>query len=474
MKPFHKDPMLTANYAPVLSENDAPDLVVTEGEIPEGLTGTLYRNGSNPMFPSDNERYHWFAGEGMVHAVHVEDGKASYRNRFVRTPRYVAQRKAGRRLFPLTMDEQNEPVAGVGLVDSMANTHVIWHGNKLLALQESNLPFELTPDTLETLGAWDFDGDYKGPMTAHPRFDPKTGEMLTFGHNVAGPGSTRISYSTIDKAGKVTRQDQFDGPYSTILHDFLTTDEHVIFPFFPLTIAPERAMSGGPLIAWDPEQGTRIGIMRRDASVDTIRWFTGDPCYVYHHVNAYTVHENGRTKVIAETMKFARVPLFPSLDGSTGSHFVDGAQLVRWTFDMDGASDTYTEEVLNDLPGEFPRMDDRVMGSRHRHAFYAAHHGIIAEGDSFNAIVHADMVSGTRREYVPGPGRFVMEPVFVERSAEAPEGDGWLLTIVYDTERNLSDFVILDTDDVSAGPVARVELPTRVPYGFHGGWRGQK
>lgn len=476
MKPFPESPMLAANYAPVLAESYAPDLVVAEGELPEGLTGTLYRNGANPMFPGDSDKHHWFAGEGMVHAVHVEDGKASYRNRWVQTFRYEAQRKAGRRLLPMNFEENVPNDFAEQGSSALSNTNVIWQGGKLLALDEGSLPTEITHDTLETIGAWDFGGDYQGPMTAHPRYDPKTREMLAFGHQVAGPGTTLMSYSVIDQAGKVTRQDRFEGPYSTasFVHDFLTTDEHVIFPFFPATIDPRRAMNGGPVVAWDPELGTRIGIMRRDASVNTIRWFSGGPCYAFHHVNAYTVHENGRTKVIADTMKFPRIPLFPSLDGATAPNFVGGAQLVRWTFDLDGTSDTYTEEALGDLPGEFPYLDGRVMGHQHRHTFYAAHHGVVTEGDSFNAVVHADMTTGDRREYVPGPGRFVMEPIFVPRNDNAPEGDGWLLTIVYDTARNLSDFVVLDTDDISAGHIARVELPTRVPYGFHGGWRAMK
>lgn len=474
MKPFLKDPMLTGNYAPITAESHAPDLVVVEGELPEGLTGTLYRNGPNAMLSGDTQKFHWFAGEGMVHAVHVEDGRASYRNRWVNTPRYQAQRRLGRRVIPLNFDDPAEELPGENIPVGTSNTHVIWHGDKLLSLDEISLPVELTPDTLETIGAWDIGDDYQGPMTAHPRFDPHTGEMLAFGCQSEGPGSTRISYSVVDAAGKLTRHDHFEGPYISLMHDFITTDEHVIFPFFPATIDPLRAQKGGLALAWDPAQGTHIGIMRRDASVDTVRWFTGEACYAYHHVNAYTVHENGRTKVVAETMKFPRIPLFPSLDGSTPPNFVDGGQLVRWTFDLDGTSNTYTEEILNDLPGEFPRLDDRVMGRRHRHAFYAAHHGTVAAGDSFNSVVHADMVTGDRREYLPGPGRFVMEPVFVERGTDAPEGDGWLLTIVYDSARNLSDFVVLDTDDISAGPVARVELPTRVPYGFHGGWRGMK
>ncbi len=265
----------------------------------------------------------------------------------------------------------------------------------------------------------------------------------------------------------------FKAPYAAMVHDFITTDEHVIFPIFPATIDVERIMKGGPDIAWDPDAGTRIGIMARNASVDTIRWFEGDPCYVYHPMNAFTLHEGGRTKIVADVMKYARVPLFPNTDGTKARIGLEDtpSMLVRWTFDLDDNSNSYTEEPLTDLGGEFPRFDERFAGQVYNQGFYAANLRPLTPGNPFDTLVHLDLTTGNRRVYEPGEGKYVMEPVFVPRSAAAPEGDGWLTTLVYDRSRNLSDFVVLDTDDISKGPIARVELPTRVPFGFHGNWR---
>lgn len=269
-KPFPQDSMLQENFAPVMAECDAPDLVVVEGEIPKDLAGTLYRNGPNPMFPPLANKHHWFLGEGMIHALHVEDGRVSYRNRWVRTEQYEAQRKAGRRLVDTAFGGGNLPEAE-GIKRNVANTNIVFHGGKLLALDEGNQPVALDADTLDTKGSWTFGGKYQGPMTAHPKIDPKTGEMMFFGYMAAGPGSPDISYTVVNAVGEVTRTDMFKAPYASMVHDFITTDEHVIFPIFPATIDVDRIMKGGPTIAWDPDAGSRIGIMARNASVETIR-----------------------------------------------------------------------------------------------------------------------------------------------------------------------------------------------------------
>ncbi|HEX7775147.1 MAG TPA: carotenoid oxygenase family protein [Parvibaculum sp.] len=471
-KPFPNNPLLQENYAPLMAESDAPELVVAEGELPEGLAGTLYRNGPNPMFPPLGHRHHWFLGEGMVHAIHVEGGKASYRNRWVQTEGYKAQRKAGRRLIDTAFGGARAP-GGEDLPGTVANTNIVWHGGRLMAIDEGSSPVAMDPITLETLGSWTFGGKYEGPMTAHPKIDPKTGEMMFFGYMAAGPGTPDISYQVVDAAGRLTRSDMFQAPYASMVHDFITTDEHVIFPIFPATIDVPRILRGGPVIAWDPAVRTRIGIMGRNAGVDTIRWFEGDACYVYHPMNAYTSHEGGKTRVIADVMKYSRVPLFPNADGSKAPPELadEDSRLVRWTFDLDGNTNTYKEESLAELGGEFPRLDERFAGLNYRHGFHAARRREAQRGSPYDTVVHLDLTTGRSRFYEPGAGKFVMEPVFVPRSAAAAEGDGWLVTLVYDQARNLSDFVVLDASDISAGPVARVELPTRVPFGFHGNWR---
>ena len=471
-KSFPDIAVLKNNFAPIQAECEAPDLII-EGEIPKNLTGALYRNGPNPMFPPLGPKHHWFLGEGMVHRIGVEDGQVSYRNRWVRTDQYNQQRAAGRRLIPTDFGGAPEPEAA-DTKHNVANTNIVYHNGQLLAIDEGSSPVLMDSETLETKGSWTFNGGYEGPMTAHPKFDPKTGEMLFFGYMAAGPGTPDIAYNVVAADGTLTRADMFKAPYASMVHDFITTDEHVIFPIFPATIDVERIMNGGPTIAWDPSVASMIGIMGRNDSVDSIRWFQGDPCYVYHPMNAYTVHEDGRTLVVADVMKYSRVPLFPDAKGNRPPQDLSDelGKLVRWTFDLDGNSDTYKETVLTDLGGEFPRLDERFTGLDYRHGFYASICRPVEEGGPFDTVVHVDLQTGNRTQWEPGPGQFVHEPVFVPRSADAAEGDGYVVTLVYDRSTNLSDFVVLDTDDISKGPVGRAHLPVRVPFGFHGNWYG--
>lgn len=471
MKPFPEIGVLKGNYAPVLAEMDAPDLVVT-GDMPETLSGTLYRNGPNPMFPPLGEKHHWFLGEGMVHGIHVEGGRASYRNRWVHTEQYEAQRKAGRRLVGTGFGEPRAP-GGEELRNNVANTNIVWHGGKLLALDEGSSPVAMDPVTLETAGSWTFEGKYKGAMTAHPKIDPETGEMLFFAYMADGPGSKTIAYNVVGADGRVTRSEKFEAPYCTMMHDFITTDEHVIFPLFPATIDVDRIMQGGPVIAWDPDTPSMIGIMRRDGAVEDMRWFEGDPCYVYHPMNAYTVREGGHTKVIADVMKYSRVPLFPDANGVRPPSDLSSEQglLVRWTFDLDGNTNSYSEEVLSDLRGEFPRLDERFAGLGYRHGYYASMARPEAEAASYDVLVHIDLETGKKTEWDAGAGNTVLEPVFVLRAPGSAEGDGYLVTAIYRRETNLSDFAVFDASDVGAGPLALAHLPVRIPHGFHGNWR---
>ncbi len=470
-KPFPKNSFLQGNFAPVMAECDAPELII-EGELPNDMAGVLYRNGPNPMYPPLGNDHHWFLGEGMVHAIRVEDGKASYKNRWVRTDQYVAQREAGQRLVGTGF--QDPGVAGAeNIKRNVANTNIVWHGGKLYAIDEGNSPVLMDGDTLETQGSYTFEGKYEYPFTAHPKIDPQTGEMLFFGYMATGPGTPDISYGVVDADGNVTRSEVFTAPYASMVHDFITTDEHVIFPIFPATIDVERITKGGPTIAWDPQVSTMIGIMGRNDSTETIRWFEGEPCYVYHPMNAYTIHENGKTKVIADLAKYSRVPLFPDADGSRppADLSTEQAKIVRWTFDLSSNTSDYTEEVLSDVPGEFPRLDERFAGLKYTQGFYATIKREEEKGNSADTIVHLDLNSGQTKEWQPGVGHSVIEPVFVPRNQSAEEGDGYVVTLDYNAEDNLSDFVVLDTNDISKGPIARVKLPTRVPFGFHGNWR---
>jgi carotenoid cleavage dioxygenase-like enzyme len=452
------------NLAPIPFECDAPVLKIS-GELPRGLNGTLYRNGPNPQF--DSPGAHWFVGDGMLHAFHLENGRASYRNRWVRTPKWQAEHDAGRALF--SGFGRRLPDAPASATDGgVANTNIVFHAGRLLALEEAHLPTEIEPGTLKTLGYCDYKGGLAGPFTAHPKIDPATGEMVFFGYNAAGPLTPALSFGSIGASGAVTRFERFETPYASMVHDFIVTENHLLFPILPLTGSMARAMKGQPSYAWEPEKGAYVGVMKRSGSSGDIVWFRGENCYVFHVMNAW---EDGH-RIIADVMQFEEAPLFPHPDGSPTDPKKSRARLCRWSFDLAGNTDRFTQTYLDELTGEFPRIDDRRAGLPSRHGWYACANPDMPMFGALAGLVHVDGKGRRLETYLLPDGDTLSEPVFVARTNEASEGDGWLLAVIWRARENCSDLAVFNATDVAAGPVALVHLGHRVPDGFHGNWVG--
>lgn len=453
------------NWAPVREEREDYALPV-KGELPRELNGALFRNGPNPQF--DVPDAHWFVGDGMLHAFTLDNGKASYRNRWVRTPKFLAEHDAGRAIFSgAGFSNRKLPDAPPSSVTDagVANTNIIWHGGRLLALEEAHLPIEIDPGTLATRGYIDYPRGIAGPVTAHPKIDPVTGELIFFGYNATGPFSTGMTCGAIAASGVVNRFERFEAPYSSMVHDFIVTERHVLFPILPLTGSLERARSGRPAYAWEPGKGAYVGVMKRGGSAKDIRWFRGEACYVFHTVNAW---EEGDC-IIADVMQREAPALFPNADGTPGDPEKQRARLARWTFDLADSSDTFNRTYLDDLTAEFPRIDDRRAGLANRHSWFAASTPA-AGGGMFDGIAHVDNKTGARKLLVLPHGDATSEPVFVPRSPDAPEGDGWLLAVLWRGAENRSDLAVFNATEVTRGPIATVELATRVPFGLHGNW----
>jgi carotenoid cleavage dioxygenase len=452
------------NIAPIPFECDAPHLKIT-GELPRELNGTLYRNGPNPQF--DSPGAHWFVGDGMLHAFHLENGRASYRNRWVRTPKWLAEHDAGRALF--SGFGRKLPDAPAALTDGgVANTNIVFHAGRLLALEEGHLPTEIEPGTLATRGYHDYGGAIRGPFTAHPKIDPATGELVFFGYNAAGPLTPSLSFGAVGADGIVKRFERFEAPYASMVHDFIVTEHHVLFPVLPITGSISRAMAGQPPYAWEPDKGAYVGVMKRGSSAEDITWFRGENCYVFHVMNAW---EDG-SRVIADVMQFEQAPLFPYPDGRPTDPKKARARLCRWVFDLAGNTDRFSQTYLDDLTGEFPRVDDRRAGIKSGHGWYACANPDMPVSSWLSGIAHVDGEGVRRGRYVLPPGDTISEPVFVARGDDATEADGFLLAVVWRARNNCSDLAVFKATDVEAGPVALVHLGHRVPDGFHGNWVG--
>jgi carotenoid cleavage dioxygenase-like enzyme len=455
---------IPTNRAPIPMECDAPFLKIS-GELPRELNGTLYRNGPNPQF--DVSGAHWFVGDGMLHAFHLENGRASYRNRWIRTPKWQAEHDAGRALFGGF--GRKLPDAPTELTDSgVANTNVIFHGGRLLALEEAHLPTEVEPGTLATRGYCNYGDSIAGPFTAHPKVDPKTGELLFFGYSASGRFTPTLSFGSVSAAGQVTRFDRLEAPYASMVHDFIVTENHMLFPVLPITGSMERAMMGKPAYAWEPEKGAYVGILKRSGSAKDVIWFRGESCFVFHVMNAW---EDGNL-IIADVMQCEEAPLFPHPDGRPTDPVKSRARYCRWTFDLTGNTDRFSQTYLDDLEGEFPRIDDRRAGLKSAHGWYACANPDVPMFGALSGVVHVDGQGKRRGKYHLPAGDTISEPVFVERSKAAADGDGWLLAVVYRARENRSDLAVFNATDVETGPVALVHLAHRVPDGFHGNWVG--
>jgi len=419
------------NYAPVADELTEYDLVV-EGAVPAELDGWYLRNGPNPRKATG----HWFTGDGMIHGVRIEDGKAKwYRNRWVRTDTFVDP-------FPLYNADGTR-----NLRAAIANTHVVNHAGKTLALVESSLPYEITND-LDTVGAYDFGGQLVDSMTAHPKICPTTGELHFFGYgNIFEP---HVTYHRADSNGELVINRPLDVKALTMMHDFALTANHVIFMDLPIVFNLDIAVSGKRDMPyrWDDEYGARLGVLRRDDPFGEVRWFEIDPCYVFHVANA---HDSADGKSIV-----LQAVRYPELWRKDGGFDAEG---LLWTWTIDLASGRVSERQLDDRGVEFPRIDDRLAGLPARYSISVGKNGWVRHDLATGAAVTHDLGVG-------GPG----EAVFVPAAGAPDETNGYYLGYVYDPARNGSDLVILDVSDFAGDPVARIKLPTRVPYGFHGNW----
>jgi carotenoid cleavage dioxygenase len=463
-KPYPDHPQLSGNFAPLRMECDLYDVIV-RGDLPRDLDVAYFRNGPDPQFPPRG-MHHWFGGDGMVHMFRIQEGRVSYRNRWIRTVKWKLEHEAGQSLFNVFNPLENDPsVAGIA-TDGLANTNIVWHGGRLLALEEAHPPFELDPETLEPKGSWRFGGRLEGPMTAHPKIDPATGEMVFFGYMVDGLFGAEMSYQVVNEQGELITSERFQAPFAAMVHDFMVTDRHVVFPVLPVTGSLERAMEGKPAFAWEPEKGSHIGVMRRDGPVKDMRWFETGPCYLFHPMNAFSVGD----RIVAHVMQFEEAPLFPHLDGSPPDPKKASAHLCEWVIDLTDEAGGVERRYLDDVSGEFPRLDERFSGLSYRHGYYAASTEPGA-GLRFDAIAHHDFEKNERQLYALPPGDVTGEPVFVPRSSTAPEGQGYLLSVVYRGNENRSDLAVFDAENLSAGPIACAELPHRVPFGFHGNWK---
>lgn len=448
---------------PMRTECEIRGLELIQGEIPDGFEGALYRVGADRQYPSGRTDDIFIDGEGMIHTFRFENNQVDYVSRWVRTKRYEAQKRARRSLFGRYRNRYtNDPsVADVHM--GTANTTAMFHAGRLYALKEDDLPHEIDPDTLETLGRVDFDGAIRSTcFSGHPKVDPVTDELLTFAYQAKGDGTRDIVFYAFDSNRKLINEIWFEMPYAACVHDFAITDEWIVFPFFPLITNLEVVKAGGPYYQWHPDEEIHVALVPRHGSADGIRWFKGPAGSAGHMMNAYRDGE----KIHLDLCFYDGncFPFFPTPEGEVTAPVPPF--LTRMTFDLGNSGGGFEKRRLMDVSCEMPRTDDRYQGHRYRHGYMICYRS--ADGSS--SIGHYDFERETLDVWSPGPGDSVQEAQFVPRTPDSSEGDGWLILPVSRVSKMRSDLVILDAQDVSAGPVATLRLPVRVRSTFHGTW----
>lgn len=464
--------------APVRIEGEVHDLEVI-GTIPRELNGAYYRNSADHSYPPLYARDIFLNGDGMIHMVRFENGHADLKTRYVRTKKFELERQARRALFGKYRNSFTDLAEVAGQDNNTANTSMLWHHGKLYALKESGRPYELDPLTLETRGERDFDGQLQGKtFTAHPKLDPQTGEIIAFSYNTQGVADKRIDIHTISAEGRFTRTETFEAPYCSMVHDFLVSRHYIAFVICPMVCDWERVKNGEPYWHWDNTKQTHIAVIPREEGVQAIRWFTCPVVAMQTHTfNAWEEVVNGSTLLHLDHFVNGSgwLSQFPDLHNPGAQEKPPFGE--RWTVDLTSDKDQVDIRRLINHVGEMPVIDPRFAMKRATQFFFGTSNTALGpmlkpgpKGPPFTCLGHYDEVQDKLDFYYAGPDASPEEPCFVPRSADAPEGDGWLLTMVGRRTENRTDLVILDARNLSQGPVATIKFPCRVHEGFHGTW----
>lgn len=431
------------NFRPVSEEVTATSLKI-EGNIPPELSGLYVRNGTNS---SSGISDHFFGGDGMMHGIRLEGGKAKwYRNRYVDTPVY---RKEGGGFSAPKPENTTSAVS------------MLYHGGELMSLGEFGYPYLISMEDLSTKGAFNYNGQLTGNMTAHPRVDPVTGELLFFGYNVVQP---YLTYMRADAAGHMLQVEPIEMTGPSMVHDFAVTDNYVIFMELPVRFSWAMAISGSGLpFKWDDDAPSRFGVMPRNGTNAEVKWFDVPTCFIFHIMNSYEQGDD----VIVDAARYDNLWVKNSHD------FFHPAHLSRFSMNM--KTGKVSVQRVHDRAMEFPTVNRNYWTQDYRYGYSL----VVDEkndsperiGQSEGGIRKYDLKTGADDSYLPGPALTPAEAIFIPaRESGGSEDEGYLASYVYDKNAQTTAFCLFDATKVSAGPIAKVQLPVRVPVGFHGVW----
>lgn len=468
-------PYRTGAWRPQTTEWDADDLRAVEGEIPADLDGVYLRNTENPLHPAF-KFYHPFDGDGMVHIVGFRDGKAFYRNRFVRTDGLLAEIEAGGPLWPgiaepVELAQREHGWGARTFMKDASSTDVTVHrGTALTSFYQCGDLYRIDPYTGDNLGKEDWRGSFPTDLgvSAHPKSDDHTGELLFFNYGKQAP---YLHYGVVDENNALVHYVDVELPGPRLPHDMAFTENYVILNDFPLFWDAELLKHNAHIPRLHRDLPSRFAVLPRRGTADQVRWFEADSTYVLHFTNAY---EDGDEIVLDGFFQGEPAPS-EGIDNGMDPRWqrvfrglsLDGMQtrLHRWRFNL--STGQTREEQLSDSITEFGMINSANAGRNYRYTYAAT-------GKSgwflFDGLVRHDLLTGSEQRFAFEDGVFGSETAMAPRVGSAGEDDGYLVTITTDMNADASYCLVFDAARVSDGPVCKLQLPERVSSGTHSTW----
>lgn len=448
------------------------------GSIPRDMSGAFYRVGGEWYYPPKYPDDAILNMDGYVSMFRFENGKVDYRGRFIETHRFKEQRKARRQLYgyyrnPYTDDPSVRDPSRPNL-RTVSNTAPLVQAGKLFSLKEDGLPHQIDPNTLETIGPWDFRGKWKSQtFSAHPKLDPVSGDMIGYGYEATGLATDDLWIYTIDRAGRVKHEIRTKVPYVSVIHDIAVTQKHVLIPFGGYVTSKQRLEQGRIHWGWDDTQPGYIGVVPRGGDPKDVRWFKGPLRCMMHTFNAQD--EGSKIVLYAPFWESNMFPFFPPVDGKPWNPAGARAYIRKITIDLNSRSDTWTEEVLWPLQvGDLGKVDPRVLSLPTRYLYTSFKDPDRSSGEGSrgaNSYGRFDLATGELEKYFAGPTHSLQELSFVPRKG-SQEGDGYLVGVADNSAERRSELVIADAQRLGDGDIARVILPFQISSQVHGVWSG--
>ncbi len=470
LRPDDDHPYRTGPWQPLHVEYDATDLDVV-GTIPEDIDGVYLRNTENPLHDSIG-RYHPFDGDGMIHMLSFRNGEAEYRNRYTRTVGFEAEMEAGRPLWAGIMErpersERDGWGARTRLKDA-SSTDIVVHGGLAVSTHyQCGDAYVLDPRTLQPMGRETWGGKFPSDwgISAHPKIDLRTGEMMFFNYSKRAP---YMNYGVVNADRQVTTYFPVELPGPRLPHDIAFTDNYTILNDCPTFWDPDGLERGVHAVRFFPDLPTRFAIVPRHGSPDQIQWFEADPTFVLHWINAF---EDGDEIVLDGFFQSHPVPERRPTDTpfELTYRFIDNFRIeprpYRWRFNL--RTGHTTEGFLDDGIMEFGMINPLYAARPYRYCYNATSE---PGWFRFNGIVKLDIETGAKQEFSCPPGVYVSEAPFIPRKGGTAEDDGYLVTFVVNTPADRGECWLFDAQDIGTGPICRMLLPDRISHGTHACW----